>query len=51
MKHRAAGIRRPEGFSAHPVNFEIDSTLLPSLKADIQQALEDLKLDEHVSME
>ena len=30
---------------------EIDPTLLPSLRADIQQALEDLKLDEHVSME
>ncbi len=30
---------------------EIDPTLLPSLKADIQQALEDLKLDGQVSVE
>ena len=30
---------------------EIDPTLLPSLKADIQQALEDLKLDGQVSLE
>ena len=30
---------------------EVDPTLLPSLKADIQQALEDLKLDEQVSLE
>ena len=30
---------------------EVDPTLLPSLKADIQQALEDLKLTEQVRME
>ena len=30
---------------------EVDPTLLPSLKADIQQALEDLKLDEQVTIE
>ena len=30
---------------------EIDPTLLPSLKADIQQALEDLKLGDQVSLE
>ena len=30
---------------------EVDPALLPSLKGDIQQALEDLKLDEQVSLE
>ena len=30
---------------------EVDPTLLPSLKADIQQALEDLQMDEQVSLE
>jgi hypothetical protein len=33
------------------LSVEVDPTLLPSLKADIQQALEDLKLDEQVALE
>ena len=33
------------------ITSEVEPALLPSLKADIQQALEDLKLNEQVSME